>query len=114
MNETDRETIDRMLDYIAHLQITRYGAFARGMASGLQIPQNDHLHEGDWMDGFVNALEWVSRELDGGEGVGMPRKNQRNASRWHWNQRRSVRELKALRIPHKPPRDTFIGSQEEE
>jgi len=48
----------------------------------------------------------------------MPRKGQRAGNRWRWNQRRSVRELKALRIPHKSPRmgaaHTFIGSQEEE
>ena len=43
----------------------------------------------------------------------MPRKGQRAGNRWRWNQRRSVRELKALRIPHKPDR-RFIGSQEEE
>ena len=67
MNESDRETIDEMLDYIAHLEIKRYGAFARVIARGLQVPQDDHLHVGDWVDGFVTGLEWVLDKLDGVE-----------------------------------------------
>ena len=65
MNETDREVIEEMLDNIAHLAIMQYGAFARNMVDKLQIHINDHVHAGDWMDGFVTGLEWVLEELDG-------------------------------------------------
>ena len=84
MNETDREVIEEMLDNIAHLEIKRYGEFARVMVERLQIGNlPDDVRDiftlkelglkrhqtpaplGDWMDGFVTALEWVLEELDG-------------------------------------------------
>ena len=73
MNESDRETIDEMLDYISHLEIKNYRAFARVIARRLrnapQIPQDNHFDGGDWVDGFVTGLEWVLDKLDGVEVV---------------------------------------------